>query len=132
MLASLVLLTLAPAAPVEVTARPTPYPSKFLGGQPAAPTIDTGMFIEVTIKNTSQEALSFDSRHELGDLVLAVRELVIFEHQNFAELVRLVLRQFFLGERTPGDRRFGRRLGWRCWSGRRCFRGRFGGRWRGI
>ena len=78
MLGPLVVLTLAPAAPipqdppppVEVTARYTVYPTWPDGaGRRTPPSVDDGFFIEVTIKNTSKETLSFQSRHELSDLV---------------------------------------------------------------
>src|SRR5262245_4430787 len=78
-LGTLVILTLAPAAPVpkappppiEVTAKPYAHPRRLVdvGGMPRQVVVDAGHFIEVVIKNTSPEAVSFDPRHELGDLV---------------------------------------------------------------
>jgi hypothetical protein len=44
------------------------YPPRDVGGGKFAK-VDDGHFVEVTILNTSKEPLSFDSRHELGDLV---------------------------------------------------------------
>jgi len=76
---SLVLLLLTPAAPVpkpppppiEVTARRYIHPPRFIvvNGVQQQVTVDDGNYIEVTIRNTSSEAISFKSRHELGDLV---------------------------------------------------------------
>lgn len=79
MVASLVLLTLTPAAPVPKDPPPPPppiavgakryvYPPRDVGGGKFV-TVDDGHFVEVTIQNVSQDTLSFDSRHELGDLV---------------------------------------------------------------
>ena len=79
MLSSLVLAALAPAAPVpreppppvEVTAKSYFHPPRLVvvNGQQMVVPVDDGRFIEVTLKNTSTEPLSFKSRHELGDLV---------------------------------------------------------------
>ena len=80
MLGSLVLLTLAPVPaapipkdpppPVEVTAKYTVHPGWIdAQGLRPPPAVDDGHFIEVTIKNTTRGTLSFESRHELSDLV---------------------------------------------------------------
>jgi hypothetical protein len=78
MLVSLALLTFTTAAPapkdppppVEVNARYTVHPVWVEVGRPPTPVhADDGHFIEVTIRNTSKETLSFNSRHDLSDLV---------------------------------------------------------------
>jgi hypothetical protein len=77
--ASLALVTLAPAAPVPKDPPPPPppvvigakrfvFPPQEAGGGNFA-NIDDGHFIKVTILNTSKETLSFQSRHELTDLM---------------------------------------------------------------
>lgn len=61
MVTSFVLLLLAPAAPVpkapapavEVTAKPYSFPA-----QPGGVSIDDGLFVEVTIKNTSKDVIA--------------------------------------------------------------------------
>jgi len=79
MLGSLVLLTLAPAAPVpkdppppiEVTAKHYVHPPRFIevGGKPMQITVDDRHYIEVTIRNILKGAISVYTRHEFGDLV---------------------------------------------------------------
>lgn len=82
MLASLALLTLAPAAPVPKAPPPAPpvevlakryvHPPRVtdLGwGRIQVVNVDDGHYIEVSIRNTSKETLSFDTRHELTDRV---------------------------------------------------------------
>lgn len=81
MFTSLVLITLLPTPAAPIPKNPPPPivvdahlyahpPRVFIGnGQVQVQNIDDGHFIEVTIRNNSTETLTFDSRHELGDLV---------------------------------------------------------------
>jgi hypothetical protein len=80
---SLVLTTLLPTPAAPIPKEPPPpivvdahhytYPPRvFIGnGKVQVVNVDDGHFIQVTIRNNSTETLSFDSRHELGDLVYA-------------------------------------------------------------
>ena len=80
MVASFVLLVLAPAAPVpkgppppvEVSAKHYLYPPiPVIGaaGLPELLNIDDGLFIEVTVKNTSREVISIPYTRKVSDRV---------------------------------------------------------------
>ncbi len=115
---SLVLLALIPGAPVPKAPPPPPppievfakhyvQPPRFIvvGGQQQQINVDDGHYIEVTIWNTSKEAVSFDSRHELGDLVYVkvTNEKGIEVSQAGYHLLLLCSSKSMPVELKPGD-----------------------------